>query len=88
LAHGVDIVGQSEDSEPAVFGSISTATVARAMLSLPDRPSTADAALLDMTGRHVGDLHSGANNFSGLAPGVYFVREAQVRAVRKIVITR
>ena len=49
-------------------------------------------ALLDCTGRKVADLHTGENDVSGLAPGVYFVREAQAQAqaqaVRKVVITR
>ena len=48
--------------------------------------------LLDVEGRKVMDLKPGANDLSRLAPGVYFVREAQVQAqaqtVRKVVLTR
>jgi hypothetical protein len=49
------------------------------------------AELLDAIGRKVLDLHSGANDVSRLAPGVYFVREAQAQAqaqaIRKVVLT-
>jgi len=45
------------------------------------------AVLLDISGRKVLDLHSGANDVSRLAPGVYFVLEAQTRTVRKVVLT-
>ncbi len=47
-------------------------------------------SLLDIGGRKVLDLHPGANDVRSLAPGVYFVREAQAQAqaVRKIVVTR
>jgi hypothetical protein len=44
------------------------------------------ADLLDISGRKVSELHSGVNDMRALAPGVYFVREAQ--AVRKVVVTR
>lgn len=49
---------------------------------------------LDISGRMVLDLHSGANDVSRLSPGVYFVRGPKteegrpVTAVRKIVVTR
>jgi hypothetical protein len=90
LAHGVDVVGQSEEPEPAAFDSPLTATVARGVLFLSDQPSKARTALFDMTGRCVADLRSGANDVSGLAPSVYFVNEAQTQAyaVRKVIITR
>jgi YVTN family beta-propeller protein len=58
---------------------------------LPGRNSAMSrAALLDISGRKVLDLHSGANDVRALAPGVYFVREAQAQAqaVRKVVVTR
>jgi hypothetical protein len=45
------------------------------------------AELLDAAGRAVMTLQPGANDVRALAPGVYFVREAQARAVRKIVLT-
>ncbi len=50
------------------------------------------AELLDAAGRKVLDLLPGVNDVRALAPGVYFVREAQAQAqaqaVRKIVVTR
>jgi hypothetical protein len=51
-------------------------------------------ALVDCAGRKVADLDPGPNDVSQLAPGVYFVREAQAQAqaqaqaVRKVVITK
>jgi hypothetical protein len=50
----------------------------------------ASSVLLDISGRKVQDLKPGANDVRTLAPGVYFVREAQAQArvVRKVVITR
>ncbi len=45
-------------------------------------------SLLDASGRKVLDLQPGANDVRRLSPGVYFVREAQAQAVRKIVVTR
>ena len=50
------------------------------------------AVLLDISGRKVMDLKPGTNDVRALAPGVYFVREAQAQAqaqaVRKVVVTR
>jgi len=50
------------------------------------------AELLDVGGRKVMSLRAGANDVSVLAPGVYFVREAQAQAqaqaIRKVVVTR
>jgi len=60
---------------------------------LPGRNSVMSrAVLLDASGRKVLDLHPGANDVRALAPGVYFVREAQAqaqaRAVRKVIKLR
>ena len=44
--------------------------------------------LLDISGRKVLDLKPGPNDVRSLAPGVYFVREAQAQAVRKVVIAK
>ena len=65
------------------------ATVIRGVLFLPKATSLKPqaASLLDISGRKVLDLHPGANDVSRLSPGVYFVREAQAQAVRKVVIT-
>jgi hypothetical protein len=62
-------------------------TLAGRMLALGGQ---ALAELHDISGRRVMDLRPGANDVRGLAPGVYFVREAQAQAqaVRKVVVTR
>jgi hypothetical protein len=48
--------------------------------------------LLDISGRKVMDLHSGANDVRALAPGVYFVRavrrEPSAVSCSKVVIAR
>jgi hypothetical protein len=55
-------------------------------------PKLQASSLLDIGGRKIMDLRTGANDVRALAPGVYFVREAQAQAqaqaVRKIVVTR
>jgi hypothetical protein len=61
-------------------------TVVRGVLELPGdrRPGTGDrAALLDIAGRKVLGLHSGANDVSRLTAGVYFVRSVPVAVGRK-----
>jgi DNA-binding beta-propeller fold protein YncE len=61
---------------------------------LSDNSVMSRAVLLDISGRKVMDLHAGANDVRGLAPGVYFVLQAQAQAgsrppvVRKVVVTR
>jgi YVTN family beta-propeller protein len=56
------------------------------------RQNTADRAeLLDVSGRKILDLHTGANDVSALAPGVYFVRSTldnRQSKMAKVVITR
>jgi len=72
------------------------ATVIRGVLFLPEASSHKPqaASLLDVGGRKVMDLLPGPNDVRALAPGVYFVREAQARAqaqaqaVRKVIIAR
>jgi len=95
LAHGVDVVGQSEEEQgPTAIGSRLTATIARNVLRLPASGPPVGASLFDLGGRKVSDLHPGANDVSRLAPGVYFVRQEpqasglQPQAVSKVVITR
>jgi len=67
------------------------ATVVRGSLHFSGK---AQAALFDMSGRKVANLHDGANDVSRLAPGVYFVREEsqatslKPQAIRKVVIAR
>jgi hypothetical protein len=49
----------------------------------------ANGELLNVSGRKVLHLHPGANDVRALAPGVYFVRQAQAQAqaqaVRKVI---
>jgi len=67
-----------------------SATVVRNVLFLPEatghKLQTA-SSLLDIGGRRVMDLRPGPNDVRALAPGVYFVREAQTQAVRKVIIS-
>lgn len=95
LAHGVDIVGQSEERQGSmVLSSRLTATIVGRVLHVPNSPSGIRTSLLDMCGCRVADLCPGANDVSGLAPGVYFVRRDpqatshKPQAVTKVVITR
>jgi hypothetical protein len=92
LARGVDIVGQSEEQQqPTAVSLQPPASVIRNSLLLPGAPGHkpyATSWLLDAAGRKVLGLHSGVNDVSRLAPGVYFVREEEAQAVRKVVITR
>jgi len=76
----------------------SGATIVRGVLFVPrdmtELPSNSDCgptlSLLDISGRKVLNLRPGANDVRALAPGVYFVREAQAQgqAVRKVVLQR
>jgi hypothetical protein len=71
----------------------SAATIVHGVLNLgvdSRQHSAYGAELLDISGRKVLDMRLGANDVSRLAPGVYFVREAQAKAqaIRKVVIAR
>jgi hypothetical protein len=86
--------GIEEAALPWVSGQRLQRTVVRGVLVLPEAsgrilPST---SLLDISGRVVLHLHPGVNDVRGLAPGVYFVREAQAQAqaqvILKVIITR
>jgi len=97
LARGVDVVGQSEDrQQPTAIGQQLTASVIRNVLLLPEAasPRPQAASLMDISGKKVLDLKAGANDVSGLAPGVYFVRQEphasshKPQAVTKVVVTR
>jgi hypothetical protein len=69
-------------------------TIVRGVLNmgaLSSQHSVFRSELTDATGRKVMELHSGRNDVSGLAPGVYFVTEHGARNtvhVRKVVVTR
>jgi hypothetical protein len=82
----------AEMSMPEVRETDSGATIVHGVLFLPAKVDgrKPNSILLDISGRRVLDLHPGANDVRALAPGVYFVREAQAQAqaVRKIVLTK
>ena len=83
-------IGVAEMTKPEVRMTYSGATVIRGVLFLAARTSSSPSTscLLDACGRKALDLRPGANDVRALAPGVYFVREAQAQAVRKVVVTR
>jgi phosphoribosylformylglycinamidine (FGAM) synthase PurS component len=72
------------------------ATVVRGVLFLPEAPSHEPqaAGLLDVSGRRVLELHTGANDVSRVSPGVYFVcpeppaARQRPQATYKVVVTR
>jgi hypothetical protein len=97
--HDSIVLAIGEGARSAVPGSRPMATVVRGVLMLGavgSRQNTGYRAalsdrgrcgqLLDAAGRRVLKLHPGANDVSGLAPGVYFVREAQ--AVGRVIVAR
>ncbi len=47
-----------------------------------------EITLLDITGRKVMNLHTGANDVRYLAPGVYFIRRENINQVTKIIVTK
>jgi len=92
--------GVSEATE-ALTAAMPRATVIRGVLflagfgtrsELPGNSVMSRAVLLDVSGRKVLDLHTGANDVRRLSPGVYFVRGAQAQAqaqtIRKVAVTR
>jgi hypothetical protein len=70
--------GIEEGRQPMANGSRPSATVIRGVLlweAYGTRHTAYGAELLNISGRTVLDLHSGANDVSRLAPGVYFISE-------------
>ncbi|MBN2465517.1 SBBP repeat-containing protein [candidate division WOR-3 bacterium] len=68
-------------------------TIIRGVLRTGDRgPKTGDrAGLLDVSGRKVMELHTGANDVSRLSPGVYFVHSSWAdlpSSIDKVIVTR
>jgi hypothetical protein len=92
----ITMVGVAERHVPEVHPVPAVASVVRGVLWLGagtvPQPGASDAlglsraALLDIAGRKVLDLHPGPNDVSQLAPGVYFVRGAP--GVHKVLLTR
>jgi CubicO group peptidase (beta-lactamase class C family) len=87
--------GVADNHKPQTANPKPAATFVRSALFLPET-SRSDklqaASLLDIAGRSVLDLHPGANDIRGLAPGVYFVRavsrKPSVTGCRKVILTR
>jgi hypothetical protein len=77
-----------EEGRPQAPSLKPQASVVHGVLFLAERPSP--SWLMDAAGRKVLDLKPGANDVRYLAPGIYFVREAQARpqVVHKVVIAR
>jgi hypothetical protein len=65
-------------------------TVVRRVLFLPPSQFTLHSSLFSLSGQEVIDLKPGANDLSGLAPGVYFVHLVApgAQATRKLVLTK
>lgn len=87
--------GVEESHKPQATRPSTQVSIVRNVLEVNaygTRHTAHGAALLDISGCWAMDLHSGQNDVSRLAPGVYFVREtqaqAQAQAIRKVVITR
>jgi hypothetical protein len=82
--------GIEESPKPQATSPKLGPTVVRGVLRLADGSSASSSPswLLDAAGRKVMALRTGANDVSGLTPGMYFLREAQAQAVRKVIITR
>jgi hypothetical protein len=85
-------VGIQEQQQCPVAWSRST--IVRGVLLLQERASATPSAscLLDVSGRKVMGLKSGANDVRALAPGVYFVRgegrgAGDMGPIRKVVLT-
>jgi hypothetical protein len=87
-------VGIEDSPKPQAASHKLAATLVRGVLFLSEATSLKPqaASLLDAAGRRVMDLKPGTNDVSALAPGVYFVRQAQAQAqaqaVSKVVIQK
>jgi large repetitive protein len=84
-------LGLEESQQPVTRGYRPMATVVRGALMMGDRGQKTEdrAELLDIAGRKVIDLHSGANDVRALVPGVYFVRDTgHAGQTRKVVVQR
>jgi hypothetical protein len=81
-----------EETPNAEVRMVNAPTIVRGVLRLPVSPFAIHTSLFDMTGRQVMALHSGPNDVSRLAPGVYFVRavsrELSAADCHKVVIAR
>jgi hypothetical protein len=93
LRRNITPVGVEERHDPQAPSRMPLATAVRGTLRLPSSQPSAPSSLLSIDGRMVLDLAPGANDVSGLTPGVYFVRQAsgierKASSVTKIVVAR
>ena len=91
----LDAGGAVAETPSAEVRMTNAATVVRGVLwqtAYGTQHTAYRAELLDAAGRKVMELRAGANDVSRLAPGVYFVRQAQAqaqpRAIRKVIVRR
>ncbi|MBN2464714.1 T9SS type A sorting domain-containing protein [candidate division WOR-3 bacterium] len=79
-----------EETPSAEARTPNGATIVRGVLNLQPAiySPQSEIVLLDISGRKVMALRPGANDVRALAPGVYFVREAQAQDVRKVLATK
>jgi hypothetical protein len=79
--------GVAEQPRPMAVGGRCATLLAGRSLTVAE-----PCLMLDLSGRRVMNLATGPNDVSGLAPGVYFVREARAQAqaqpIRKVIVTR
>ncbi len=95
-AYGLQIVefygAGVEEAPNAEVRTPNAPTVVRGVLYLVESTSASPitSCLMDVSGRKVLTLRPGANDVRALAPGVYFVCEAQAQAqaIRRVVVTR
>ena len=80
--------GIEEGPRPGVPMTKSLPTVIRNVLLLPPSQLPTPYSLFSIDGRKVLNLHAGANDVQHLAPGIYFMREAQAKVIHKVVVTR
>jgi hypothetical protein len=81
--------GVEDSPKPQAASLKPEATIVRGGLFLSEASShkpQASSWLLDISGRKVLDLRPGANDVSGLAPGVYFVRQEGNHLSLKVVV--
>jgi hypothetical protein len=88
------LTGGVEEAHGAPMPRYLCQSVVGRVLKLPQGTKARAYQLMDISGRKVLDLHSGANDVRALAPGVYFIREGlRIRGegpgkTQKVVVTR
>jgi hypothetical protein len=88
LAGPEDSVGVAEGDKPQASSSKPQTTFVRKVLYMNASTSPSTSRLLDVSGRRMLDLKPGANDVSGLAPGVYLVRGNGPGVSRRVVKVR